>query len=66
MTRFFVLVNDTPFGFFPSSRGLHQGDPLSSYLYVIAMEILSCLLKRVVAGGFLLGCQVKGRFGEGM
>ena len=30
------------------------------------MEALSCLLKRAVAGGFLSGCQVKGRFGEGI
>ena len=30
------------------------------------MEVLSCLLKRAVAGGFLSGCQVKGRFGEGI
>ena len=52
--------------FFPSSIGLHQGDPLSPYLFMIAMESLSCFLKRAVAGGFLSGCQVKGRFGEGV
>lgn len=60
MTRFSILVNDTLFGFFQSSRGLRQGDPCSPYLFLIAMEALSCLLKRAVSGGFLLGCRVRG------
>ena len=33
--------------------------------FVIVMEALSCLLKRVVNGGFLTTCKVKGRGGEG-
>ena len=35
------------------------------YLFVIAMEALSCLLRRVVSGGFLLAYKVRGRSGEG-
>ena len=65
-TRFSVLVNGTPSGFFQSSMGLRQGNPLSPYLLVIAMEALSCLLKRAVCGGFLSACQVQGRGGEGV
>ena len=52
-TRFSVLVKGTPLGFFQSSMGLRQGDPLLPYLLVIAMEALSCLLKMAVCGGFL-------------
>ena len=64
-TSFFILVNGTSLVFFQSFRGLRQGDPLSPYLFVIAMEALSCLLKRAVSGGFLLAYKVRGRGGEG-
>jgi hypothetical protein len=35
---FFVLVNDTPPGFFSSFRGLRQDDLSSPLLFVIVME----------------------------
>ncbi|RVX12904.1 Transposon TX1 uncharacterized 149 kDa protein [Vitis vinifera] len=61
--RFSIMVNGSPTGFFQSSRGLRQGDPLSPYLFVVLMEAFSCLLKRAVAGGFLSPCLVRGRRG---
>ncbi|RVX05699.1 LINE-1 reverse transcriptase-like [Vitis vinifera] len=61
---FSVMINGTPMGFFQSSRGLRQGDPLSPYLFVIAMEVFSVFIKRAVEGGFLSGCRVKGRSEE--
>ena len=34
-SKFSVLINGTPKGFFETSRGIRQGDPLSLFLYII-------------------------------
>ena len=63
-TSFSVLINDSPTGFFLSSRGLRQSDPLSPYLFVIGMEALSSPIKRVVEGNYLSGNMIADRRGE--
>ena len=57
--KFSVMVNRAPAGFFSSSKGLRQGDPLSPYLFVKGMEVLSILIRRAMEGGFILGCKIQ-------
>ena len=62
---FSILVNGTPSGFFNNTKGLRQGDPFSPYLFVIRMEALSSFINKSMSEGFLIGCRVKGRGGDG-
>ena len=55
--KFSILVNGSPAGFFGSSHGIRQGNPLSSLLFLLVMEVLSRLLKKTENGGFLCGFQ---------
>ena len=58
MVCFSVIINGSPEGFFDSSRGLRQEDPLSPLLFLLLMEILSRMLKRVKEEGFIKGFSV--------
>ena len=58
--KFSILINGVPAGFFPNSKGLRQGDPLSPYLFILGMEVLSTLFRRAGEGGFLSGCRLRG------
>jgi len=44
-SSFAVLVNGLPTDFFLPSRGLCQGDPLSSLLFLLVMEVLTRMIE---------------------
>jgi hypothetical protein len=59
--RFSVLINGSPSGFFGSSRGVRQGDPLSHFLFVLVMEALSRMISAMYSRGLILGFSVGSR-----
>lgn len=50
-----ILINGSPLGFFASTWGLRQHDPLSPLFFVIVMDVLSRMITRPVEGELLLG-----------
>ncbi|XP_060190805.1 secreted RxLR effector protein 78-like [Lycium barbarum] len=55
---FSVLINGSPAGCFKAQRGLRQGDPLSPFLFLIAMEGLNNIIKTTKVNGWINGFEV--------
>ncbi|XP_021774244.1 uncharacterized protein LOC110738176 [Chenopodium quinoa] len=53
-----LLVNGNPIKVFRLSCGLRQGDPLSSYLFVLCMEIFSAMINQAESTGLFKGVKV--------
>ncbi|WMV54060.1 hypothetical protein MTR67_047445 [Solanum verrucosum] len=52
---FSVIINGSPTGFFRTQKGLRQGDPLSSFLFLLAMAGLNSMVKTANMHGWLRG-----------
>lgn len=49
-----IIVNGSPIGYFKSGHGIRQGDPMSAYLFIIIMEILTHMLNRHLEAGNII------------
>ena len=63
-SSFSVLINVSPKGFFKSSRGLGQRDPLSLYLFVLGIKVFSIFVDKAAQKGFLTGNRIVNKEGE--
>ena len=53
-----VLLNDQPVGNIKPSRGLHQGDPLSPYLFLLGAMGLQSFIQKVEVDGSIRGVAI--------
>ena len=56
--KFSNLVNRNPSGFLPSQRELRQDDPLSPFIFILAMEVLSNLIHTAKMKHWIRGFKV--------
>jgi hypothetical protein len=57
-SSFSILLDGAPYGKFTPSRGLQQGDPLSLFLFILGLEILSRLFFKEEVLGNLHGIKM--------
>lgn len=55
---FELLLNGSIVGSFKAKRGMRQGDPLSPFLFIIFLELLSCILNSTANDGLIHGIKM--------
>ena len=60
--NFVVLINGTPSKFFPASRGIRQGCPLSPLLFILVIEGLSLMIVDARNHGLIKGINISPHF----
>lgn len=55
---FLVMINGSPYGLFPSTCGLRQGDPLSPALFTLFLDLLSRIMLQAEAVGDIQGIKI--------
>lgn len=50
-----ILINGGPVGNIQPSRGIHQGDPISPYIFLICTKALSAPLQQAERKGIITG-----------
>lgn len=51
--KYFILINGSSKGSIQASRGLKQGDPLSPFLFVLVVDVLSWMISKGVEGNII-------------
>ena len=54
-----ILINGAPIENIKPTRGIRQGDPLSTYLFIICANILSCMLLDIENKGLIQGIDLR-------
>ena len=55
---FSILINGSPKGHFKFHHGLHQGDSISPFLFILVIDVLSRLILQKEAEGLLNGIKI--------
>ena len=63
---FSIRINDSLVGFFPCSRGVKQGDPLSALLFCLTEEVLNRGLSKLVNDKKILHMAGSARFSHSL
>lgn len=58
MVRYFLLVNGVPHGSFEARRGIRHSDPLSSYLFIMVVDVLSRNVACMLSEGSIKGAKL--------